>query len=554
MLARLSIRAKVRVALGMLLLAFLLPAIAGTQGSYAYRQLAHSLADRADEQETLIEVTREVDALLASLQRMHLRDTPNSLFEDRPASVEKLLHTERGFFVDSLKKLEEAIDAHREEILSRALDDPLQSASDQELMLLQQMQENVSELAKAFGPERTAFDDYDEHWVSKQVGQLVERAAKLPEAVRQRMSSFRADVRSRYHTWIGMAWTGIGLTLVLFLILGTLFHRLVLQPFNELIAGCRQVAAGHYNTRIKLRTRDELEELARVLNSMTERFQQRTAELNGLVENLDRQVQQRTQEVVRSEQLASVGFLAAGVAHEINNPLGAIAWSAEALESRMHDVLHGDPQASAEARLEPDQIDALRTNLRRIQDEAFRCKGITERLLDFSRLGNAERQPTDLRELVEDVVAMVKTLGQYRRKEIHIVGDQAVTAVVNPQEIRQVVLNLLTNALESLGASGSVQIQLQQTPEEAHLTVSDDGCGMDEEVQKNLFEPFFTRRRDGRGTGLGLSITYRIVQEHGGQITAFSRGPGQGSQLEVRLPAQSLSSNDANHYAHQRAA
>ena len=108
--------------------------------------------------------------------------------------------------------------------------------------------------------------------------------------------------------------------------------------------------------------------------------------------------------------------------------------------------------------------------------------------------------------------------------------------MVNSQEMKQVVLNLVTNALDSLDAGGIVWIDVSRQGRQAVLTVRDNGCGMTPEVLEHLFEPFFTRRRDGLGTGLGLSITYRIVTDHGGQITAESPGGGQGSVLKVTLP------------------
>jgi signal transduction histidine kinase len=268
------------------------------------------------------------------------------------------------------------------------------------------------------------------------------------------------------------------------------------------------------------------------MNAMTERFQQ-------IRDDLDAQVQQRTKEVVRSEQLASVGFLAAGVAHEINNPLASIAWAAESLESRLYDVLHADSGREEGQHPEEEQneeIDVLRRYLRRIQDEAFRCKGITERLLDFSRLGDIQRHDTDLREVVQGVIDMVKHLGKHRQKEILFACTEHVVVHANAQEMKQVVLNIITNALDSLEDHGTVQVALCRRDESAVLTVRDDGSGMTEEVLKHLYEPFFTRRRGGQGTGLGLSITYRIVTDHGGRIHATSAGPGKGSQIQVTLP------------------
>ena len=171
-----------------------------------------------------------------------------------------------------------------------------------------------------------------------------------------------------------------------------------------------------------------------------------------------------------------------------------------------------------------------------IQKEAFRCKQITEKLLDFSRMGDPERHATDMRELVAGVIEMLRHLDRNQSKEVHLVDGEPVIAEVCPQEMKQVVLNLITNALDSLEPGGKVTISVGTRGADLHLVVQDNGCGMTEDVIKHLFEPFFTRRRNGQGTGLGLSITYRIVEEHHGQIIAHSDGIGRGSRFTVSLP------------------
>jgi len=281
------------------------------------------------------------------------------------------------------------------------------------------------------------------------------------------------------------------------------------------------VAAGEFGYRIRLTSQDEMSELADALNDMTARFQ-------AIRDDLDSQVQERTKQVVRSEQLASVGFLAAGVAHEINNPLASIAMCAESLEGRIQEVVtqSGDESAGK----------IVQHYLRMIQTEAFRCKGITERLLDFARMGDVQRQYTDLRELIQGVIDMVAHLGKYSGKCVEFAEGNSVVAEVNPQELKQVVLNLITNALDSLSPDGAVRVELFERAGQAEIVVSDNGCGMTDEVLKHLFEPFFTRRRGGQGTGLGLSITYRIVADHNGHIDVHSDGPGKGSQFRVSLP------------------
>jgi signal transduction histidine kinase len=131
---------------------------------------------------------------------------------------------------------------------------------------------------------------------------------------------------------------------------------------------------------------------------------------------------------------------------------------------------------------------------------------------------------------------MLQHLGKYQTKQLALREGPPVIAEVSPQEIKQVVLNLITNGLDSVEAGGKVTVAITADANDAQIVVSDNGCGMTDDVIQHLFEPFFTRRRGGQGTGLGLSITYRIVEEHHGQITAHSGGPGKGSKFTVNLP------------------
>jgi signal transduction histidine kinase len=350
-------------------------------------------------------------------------------------------------------------------------------------------------------------------------------SVQLPSYLHDRFRDLASDVRNEYRFAIGLAWTTTILTTALLIAAVQLFRKWIARPLATLVAGSRKVAAGDFDHRIGLESEDEMRELAESMNDMTSRFQE-------IRDDLDSQVRERTKQVVRSEQLASVGFLAAGVAHEINNPLASIAMCSESLEGRLSELLEHVGQEHRADR------DVVRHYLDMIQKEAFRCKQITEKLLDFSRMGDPERQNTDLRELVAGVIDMIRHLGKYQNKKVILREGGPVIAELCPQEMKQVVLNLITNALDSVEADGAVIIAVRKRDNNAELVVEDNGCGMTDEVRKHLFEPFFTRRRGGQGTGLGLSITYRIVEEHNGQIFPHSDGPGKGSRFTVLLPLQ----------------
>jgi signal transduction histidine kinase len=348
----------------------------------------------------------------------------------------------------------------------------------------------------------------------------------LFEQLRDRIGESRSHYQTTF--WIIFPTSSVGLLLICGLLRS--FYSWIFHPIRDLGAGVARVAQGDFSRRIELHSGDEMEDLAAAFNDMMQR-------LDEVYRDLARQVNERSRQLVRSERLASVGFLAAGVAHEINNPLASIAFCSEALEARLNDLLRhlrGTGRGS-------DDADVFAKYLKMIQEESFRCKTITERLLAFSRSSEPRREATDLRGLVQSVLDVTQHLQNHRGKRITFeVADRAaggtVSAWVNAEEIKSVVLNLVVNALESMEEGGHLVIRLAQAGDRAEMRFSDDGCGMTQEVLENIFEPFFTRSRTGKGTGLGLTISHRVITQHGGEIEASSGGPGRGSTFTVRLP------------------
>ena len=519
MLSRRSIKYKLLIGVALLFLIVAVLSASGIWGVSSYRGLARTVSHRAAELPLAADVTENV----AGLRITYSRIRPQQDVLDVKSHNDLV----RGQFDYYLTSLRAALKKYEEQLEQN---DPNGSGigdDRDERNTLSSIHRKLAAIEDLSEQDHWMLAEYRDANLREELEELDELARELPGHLHDRMQHLKGNARGEYHTLIGLTWTTSILSVVILGLLVRLFWVWIVQPSRILIRGSRKVAGGDFAHRIRLSSHDEMAELANAMNDMTERFCE-------IRDDLDQQVKDRTQEVVRSEQLASVGFLAAGVAHEINNPLASIAWSAEALEGRVHDILYEDD-------LKPDgenneELTILRTYLRRIQDEAFRCKGITEKLLDFSRIGDVERHPVDIHELTSDVIEMVRHLGSYKNKHISFESSQNVRAQGNSQEIKQVVLNLLTNALDSLGDDGTVDVRLDTFRGQARLIVRDNGCGMTEEVRKHLFEPFFTRRRGGQGTGLGLSITYRIVGDHGGKIEATSDGPGTGSQFCVLLP------------------
>jgi two-component system NtrC family sensor kinase len=329
----------------------------------------------------------------------------------------------------------------------------------------------------------------------------------------------------RQSMWVVYFATAWALALVVTLLY--YFRVWMFAPIRQLQAGVARVHSGDFGHPIGLASGDELQELADEFNAMTLR-------LAAIYADLARQVNERSRQLVRSERMVSVGFLAAGVAHEINNPLASILFCSEALERRLLEVL--ESMSSGRGSGAPGETEVLTRYLKMIQQEALRCKDITQKLLDFSRTGERKREASDLGGLVRGVLEVARHLPNCRGKEIVFDPKDYIVAPVNAQDLKSVILNLVVNALDSMDEGGRLTIVLGTVEGCAQLAFTDSGCGMTAEVLQNIFEPFFTRSRTGKGTGLGLFISHQIIDQHGGTIEASSPGPGLGSTFTVRVP------------------
>jgi two-component system NtrC family sensor kinase len=537
MLSRWPIRNKLLVGITLLLVIVVTLSVSGFRGVYAYRGLVKSLRARADELPLATMLSQQVSDMRTTVAAVHADRWAVEL--PSQAVGDSLLDERFRTYFDAAQQ---TLREYREQLLADEGDDRIGDIRKEEEVAAQ-IQQSLDRIALLIDSSRWGIDELTHDGLNLELEQLQTLSAELPSYLHRRFGVLASEVRTQYRSLIGFLWATTLSAATLLVVFLQLFYRWVFQPLRVLLRGSRRVAGGDFAFRIELASRDEMAELAAAMNDMTARFQ-------AIRDDLDRQVQTRTKQVVRSEQLASVGFLAAGVAHEINNPLASIAMCAESLESRLaefcspHTPCAADGMQSVPTTLAPsdEQIHVMQHYLRMIQSEAFRCKGITERLLDFSRLGEVKQQNTDLRELISGVIEMVRHLGKYQDRRIDFADSdrdrdhEPIIASVNPQEVKQVVLNLITNALDSLNSGGTLGIELVRSGDKAEMIFTDDGCGMTDEVLAHLFEPFFTRKRGGQGTGLGLSIVHRIVNDHGGQIEAESDGPGRGSRFRVSLP------------------
>jgi two-component system, NtrC family, sensor kinase len=327
------------------------------------------------------------------------------------------------------------------------------------------------------------------------VTQIQERADRLVDRFETTIGDIQGQVKTVEQA--ARRWTLLFLvgTPLLAAGIGLSIYRSVARPVALLGDGAARWAAGDLDARVEIRTQDEFGALARQFNAMTQALKDHQAQL------------------IQSEKLAGIGRLAAGVAHEINNPLAVILGYAKLLHRKAEGELAAD--------------------LAVVEEEALRAQEIVEGLLDLSRPLATSPEPVDLAALCREAVDRLDETGRLGGARVAVAGQAVVAG--HPQKLRQVVLNLVKNAAEAAGAAGQVEIRLSTPPAGgAAVEVSDSGPGLTAEAQGKIFEPFFTTKPTG--TGLGLAVSLGIVQAHGGTLEAGA-APGGGARFTVTLPA-----------------
>jgi two-component system, NtrC family, sensor kinase len=313
---------------------------------------------------------------------------------------------------------------------------------------------------------------------------------------------------------IASAWSGVYLIYFIFfallLIAAVVFYRLLssfLKPLNELRIAVEDIAAGPNLREIRISDAPpEIRELVESFNRMQAVIRER------------RRVNQ--EKLLQTDRLATIGQLAAGVAHEINNPLGSIL-----LLTRL--VMQQSTIAGK-----------ARENLERIEKETKRCHSIVQSLLDFARQREPNISPVDVNSLLDATIKMLER--QYLFQNIEIV--RRYSAGLSPVQadqlqIQQVFINIIINAADSMNGKGILTLEtIENDPQMGvEIGISDTGCGIPPQNIARIFDPFFTTKDVGRGTGLGLSVSYGIIQAHHGEIKVTS-DPGKGSKFTITLP------------------
>jgi signal transduction histidine kinase len=468
------------------------------------------------------------DVRLARDEFRDLRALQRAIFHAAAARVgSELVDRDEEAVLAELEIRDEEIDAfldalttRREpDVTDRGLDRPAIRASVTGLRVA------LEELHNSKGDYATAVRSFEDV-----LGHLDELAGKLDLLIAEAQTQADSRLRS---TMEAIAVIAI-LILVVITWINVSHYRSMVVPLQGLHEGVSRIAAGQFHDRLPLTGADEFQTLARDFNRMAE-------QLEELYTDLEQKVEAKSRALVRSERLASVGYLAAGVAHEINNPLNIISGYAELTLKR----LERDGRS-------PDTDDAAKS-LATIRDEAFRCKDITEKLLSLSRSSESPRERVSIRRIASDVATMVSCLSQYRdrRVTLEMDSDDDLPVLGNANELKQVLLNLTLNALQAVEPNcGVVVLEGDTSDGRVTLRVRDNGRGMTPETIEKIFEPFFTCRRGsgGHGVGLGLSISYAIIESHGGRLSAESAGTDKGSCFTIELSCWSGKGNDGKTY------
>jgi len=313
----------------------------------------------------------------------------------------------------------------------------------------------------------------------------------------------------------------VGLLAVLCsLFLAALVARRMTRPIQELTEGAHAIARDELQTRIGVRSGDEIGALAVAFNRMAESLAEHRRELtekNAALTRANEELRQMQEYLVRSERLAAIGQLAAGVSHEIDNPVGIILGYAELL---LEDLDGADPR---------------RDDVLAIIEECKRCKRITGGLLGFARATPARRAPVALDLLVQQTLDSLRPQKLFRGVRLRCSSAELPPVVADADQLRQVLVNLLLNAVQAMEGEGELAVDLFADGGCAVIQVDDSGPGVPAGLRERIFEPFFSTKAKGEGTGLGLSVCRKLVEDQGGRLSVGD-SPAGGARFRLELP------------------
>ena len=315
------------------------------------------------------------------------------------------------------------------------------------------------------------------------------------------------DIRTRT-LFVFFAVTLLGMIAVM--AASSLFADRITRPINYLVGVAAQISSGDFDVKVNVNTKDEIGQLEIAFNIMAAALRERDEELKN----------QTNLKLMRSEKLAALGRMAAGIAHEINNPLtGVLMYGYILLENMPHDSQE-------------------RKDMETIINETTRCREIIRDLLDFSRENVPEKKPVDMNQVIDKAVSIIDKKLYFEKIEIVRDFSDALPGVpADSNQLQQVFINLFLNAVEAMPDGGRLVIRTAPGRDNMSviIRITDTGTGIPPENTDKIFDPFFTTKEIGKGTGLGLAVTYGIIQKHGGQIV-FESEPGRGTSFIIKLP------------------
>ncbi|MGI9101771.1 MAG: sensor histidine kinase [Terriglobales bacterium] len=354
------------------------------------------------------------------------------------------------------------------------------------------------------------------------------------------LSLAKADTDLAESTRLMLIYTVLAV-LVISALTGIFVWRLVHRPVQLLKRGTEELARGDLGYQIAVESRDELGELANSFNIMSLQLRKANEEVTSWARTLESRVDDKTNElkrahehVVRVEKMASIGKMAAVVAHEINNPLSGILTYAKLLKKWVQKT-----DADDERRRE------IRDCLDLIESESRRCGDLVKNLLTFSRTAPMNLEWADVNVVVDRCIRLVQHHLDLGNVQLQLESAPELPVVhCDPAQIEQVVLALVMNAIDAMPHGGNLLVRTRSLPQsrQIEMQVRDDGVGIPPELLPRMFEPFLTTKETGKGVGLGLAISKSIVERHGGVIEVESQ-PGRGTTFYIFLPVDAVGGN-----------